>query len=186
MSYKTYPAASVSGMLQNYAFSIVRAHSRRAGRGLCFPGWVTVWANGLPEIQRSWRKSGRVKSVDVNVNPTRNSICIQRRRKLDYFVIGFIRSICLSLLFAPADLSFSQARLRDSRASHIVRRKRVGPLVCVLACMCVRIYIYVCICSCWSETNSLIDPKVGISAEDTVSLGRMGSFSCRRRRIIIH
>ncbi|EGI66152.1 hypothetical protein G5I_05270 [Acromyrmex echinatior] len=34
------------------------------------------WANGLPKIQRTWRKSGRVKSVDVNVNPTRNSICI--------------------------------------------------------------------------------------------------------------
>lgn len=99
------------------------------------------WANGLPKIQRTWRKSGRVKSVDVNVNPTRNSICIQRRRKLDYFVIGFVRSICLPLLLAPADLSFSQARLRDSRASHIVRRKRVGTWsIYTSAYMYVRVY----------------------------------------------
>lgn len=105
------------------------------------------WANGLPKIQRTWRKSGRVKSVDVNVNPTRNSICIQRRRKLDYFVIGFVRSICLPLLLAPADLSFSQAWLRDSRASHIIRRRRVGSFgtwsICIRMHICVCAYMYI-------------------------------------------
>lgn len=157
---QTYPAASVPGMLQNYTFPTDRARARPAGRGtLCFPGWVTVGptaslsaclstllllARPFPfsKIQRTWRKSGRVKSVDVNVNPTRNSICIQRRRKLDYFVIGFVRSFVLSVF-----LSFSPPRTYHSL--------RLGCVIAVLATsfdaresgslwrVCVRLFVYV-------------------------------------------
>lgn len=100
------------------------------------------------------------KSVPVNANPARNSICIQRRRKLVHFVIGFSIRFILPRAVRSARVYHRLPRYAVYRLGEKAReegggddyggaRKEIGP--------------------------RLIDPKVDISAKD--SSGRMGSFS---------
>lgn len=71
-------------------------------------------------VERSGRTSA--KSVAVNVNPGRNSICIQRRRKLVYFVIGFVRFILPRRAAAKRSARAVSIILADSRT--LVHRLR--------------------------------------------------------------
>lgn len=61
------------------------------------------------------------KSVAVNVKSARNSICIQRRRKLVYFVIGFVRFI-----FLESTLSIIRTDSRSGPSRARGRMKRAG------------------------------------------------------------